>query len=106
VIRTFSEFSEHCIDLKNGTFSFGIEIFILVARFIEHKAKVLVERWRQEYNHILTHSFIGVWTPSPKIIALMVTHEFSSASSCATYRRWTVEVVHCLGAWHVLIMWR
>ena len=32
------------------------------------EAKVLVERWRQEYNHIRPHSSLGYRPPAPEVI--------------------------------------
>ena len=35
------------------------------------EAKVLVERWRQEYNHIRPHSSLGYRLPAPEVIIPM-----------------------------------
>ena len=32
------------------------------------EAKVLVERWREEYNHIRQHSSLGYRPPAPEVI--------------------------------------
>ena len=32
------------------------------------EAKVLIEQWRQEYNHIRPHSSLGYQPPAPKTI--------------------------------------
>jgi transposase InsO family protein len=34
-------------------------------------AKVLVERWRREYNHIRPHSSLGYRPPAPEVIIPM-----------------------------------
>ena len=35
------------------------------------EAKVLVERWRREYNHIRPHSSLGYRPPAPEVIIPM-----------------------------------
>ena len=35
------------------------------------EAKVLVERWRREYNHIRPHSALGYRPPAPEVIVPM-----------------------------------
>ena len=37
------------------------------------EAKVLIEQWRQEYNHIRPHSSLGYRPPAPETILTMVT---------------------------------
>ena len=39
------------------------EIFITL-----EEAKVLIEQWRQEYNHIRPHSSLGYQPPAPESI--------------------------------------
>jgi transposase InsO family protein len=36
------------------------------------EAKVLVERWRREYNHIRQHSSLGYRPPAPEVIIPLV----------------------------------
>jgi putative transposase len=33
------------------------------------EAKVLIEQWRQEYNHVRPHSALGYRPPAPVVIA-------------------------------------
>jgi len=35
------------------------------------EAKVLVELWRQEYNHIRPHSSLGYRSPAPEVVISM-----------------------------------
>ena len=37
------------------------------------EAKVCVERWRREYNHIQPHSSLGYRPPAPEVIIPMST---------------------------------
>ena len=37
------------------------------------EAKVLVKRWRREYNHIRPHSSLGYRPPAPEVIIPMST---------------------------------
>jgi len=77
------------------------------------KAKVLIERWRQEYNMVRPHNALGYPPPAPEVIAV-----FCPAAGYATWPedstppaarqeetvRLTWKVVQCSGAGHVALM--
>ena len=44
------------------------------------EAKVLIERWRQEYNTIRPHSSLGYRPPAPEAWRLMPPHTIPSPS--------------------------
>ena len=48
--------------LQSPRFSVGEMFGTVIA------AKVLVERWRREYNHIRPHSSLGYRPPAPEVV--------------------------------------
>jgi len=65
------------------------------------EAKVVVEGWRREYNHIRPHSSLGYRPPAPEVIIPMRRYSVSLHLT-PMHRSPTHEVVQSKGAGHSL----
>ncbi|MBA7548526.1 hypothetical protein ES705_40987 [subsurface metagenome] len=68
--------------------------------------KVLVERWRVEYNHIRPHSLLGYRPPAPEVIIPLSAYAFGPPPLhlIPTRQRLTLEMVQSMGAGHFLLL--
>ena len=67
LIEPGSPWENGYVESFNGTLRDELlnrEIFYTVT-----EAKILIERWRREYNTVRPHSALGYWPPAPKVIS-------------------------------------